>query len=92
MSQVLGQITEAIDYSGDLADREVPKKDPVQFMKDWIKDELPDRIEDFALLTMGDYSAIPTKRAIEMGKDPENGAGIFQPVVDAAKQILPGSN
>ena len=90
MSKVAGKLTDGIDAFQDQIDRQVPEKDPVQFMKDWIQDELPSRVEDLALLTMGDYSAMPTKRVLDAADDPEFGGDLFKPVREGLSRILPG--
>jgi len=91
MPNVLGQVGEVVDQIGDqVTNRQPQQPDPVQFLKDWVVNELPERIVDLAVFTAGDSSALPTKKALEAGADPEFGGPIGKAVREQASKILPG--
>ena len=81
---------DAVDQQGELTHWAPAQRNPVQFLKQWIKEELPDRIVDFTVGMMGDYSALPTNKAIEAAVDPEFGGPVGDVVREHAPKILPG--
>ena len=91
MSKLLGKLGDGIDSVSDQIDnRSVPQVNPIEFLKDWVQNELPDRIVDLAVGVAGDASALPTKKALDAADDPEFGGPVGAVIRENASKILPG--
>ena len=75
----LGFIAKANDVLGTIQDktetRDIPQKNPMEFLEGWVKDHLPDAVVNIATKVAGrdDGSGILMKTALELSEDPTVG-------------------
>ena len=74
-----GYITKANDVLGTIQEkaepRNIPQKNPMEFLDGWVKDNLPDAVINIATKVAGrdDGSGLLGKMTMEMGEDPNVG-------------------
>ena len=74
VNNVVGTVTDHFEGNS------MPRKNPGQFLKDWVTTKLPDHIIDAAIAVAGrdDGSGMLAKSTLEAGQDKNLFGGIFQ--------------